>query len=231
VLTGSANWTSTGLGCQSNNVVVIDDPATAASYLDYWQRLRAESSAARATQSAAFRQTNQQPHTSAVDGGTVTVRLSPNTARQTKPTTDPPRPVDLVEVFDLIAGAKRGVIFLLFQPGRPSVVDAMLDAQAANPDLFVRGAATDRDAMGDYSTDLFHGTGSVAHVAAASAINDDFAFWQKELLLDVYDHYRWRYTLQSQGRRAWSGLSKSDKWQGKYFSGVIREEFRFFGGG
>ena len=172
------------------------------------------------------------------------------------------------------------------------MLDALLEAQAANPALFVRGAATDVNAIGDYSMDLFHRNGSVAHVAAASAIKDDFAFWQKELLklpgahavvhdkilvidpfsendcvvitgshnlgyrasynnddnmliirgnrgvaaayathvLDVYDHYRWRYTLQSTGNRAWTGLSKTDKWQGKYFSTVIREEFSFFGG-
>jgi phosphatidylserine/phosphatidylglycerophosphate/cardiolipin synthase-like enzyme len=293
VLTGSTNWTSTGLCTQSNNALIVDDDAVAAAYLEYWQAIKAESAAARGTQSAAFRTVNRQPLPAApVDGGSVTLWRSPNTTQQNKPANNPARPVDLTEVFALIAAARHGAVFLLFQPGRPSVLDALLDAQVADPTLFVRGAATDIDAIGDYSTDLYHRSGSVAHVAAASAIKDDFAFWQRELLklpgahaivhdkilvldpfsptdcvvitgshnlgyrasynnddnlvvvrgnpglaaaftthvLDVYDHYRWRYTLQTTGQRAWTGLSRSSKWQNKYFAASIKEEFRFFGG-
>ena len=293
VLTGSTNWTPTGLCCQSNNALVIDDPAVAASYLQYWQQIKAESQTTPATQSPAYRTANQQPATNPVDGGTVTRWRSPNTQQQTKPTTNPARPVDLVQVFDLIGAARHGVVFLLFQPGTPSVLDAVLDAQTANPALFVRGAATDPKAIGDYSTDLYHRTGSVAQVAAVSAIGDDFAFWQKELLklpdahavihdkilvidpfspaecvvvtgshnlgyrasynnddnlvivrgnpnlaaaytthvLDVYEHYRWRYTLQTQGQQAWTGLSKSPAWQNKYTAPAIHQELDFFGQG
>ena len=37
-------------------------------------------------------------------------------------------------------------------------------------------------------------------------------------VMDVYDHYRWRFTLGKSGDRAWTGLSRDDGWQDKYFS-------------
>ncbi len=290
VLTGSTNWTSTGLCCQSNNALLIQDTAVANHYLDYWQRLKAESPMPRATQTKLFRSANQPERTANVDGASVSIRFSPNTQLISKPSTDPERPADLAQVFDLIAGAKTGVVFLLFQPGKPSVLDAILAAQVADAKLFVRGAATDPTAIEEFGVDLYHRTNKPAHVAAASGIKDDFAYWQQELLklpgahaivhdkilvidpnsetdcvvitgshnlgyrasynnddnlmiirghrslaqaytthvLDVYDHYRWRYTLQTRGGKAWTGLNKTATWQGKYFSGPIQEEFRFW---
>ena len=45
-------------------------------------------------------------------------------------------------VFDLIDGAKQAVLFLAFDPGNNSILDAAGKALAKNPDLFVRGALT-----------------------------------------------------------------------------------------
>ncbi len=39
VLTGSTNWTWSGVAGQSNNCIVIDDEVIAGAYLDYWNRL------------------------------------------------------------------------------------------------------------------------------------------------------------------------------------------------
>jgi phosphatidylserine/phosphatidylglycerophosphate/cardiolipin synthase-like enzyme len=39
VLTGSTNWSTTGLCTQLNNVLVVEDPAIAARYLDQWNKL------------------------------------------------------------------------------------------------------------------------------------------------------------------------------------------------
>lgn len=36
-------------------------------------------------------------------------------------------------------------------------------------------------------------------------------------VMDVYDHYRWRFLLQQKGRSAWTGLQTNDTWQDKYF--------------
>lgn len=38
-------------------------------------------------------------------------------------------------------------------------------------------------------------------------------------VMDVYDHYRWRYQLQSKPQEAaYAGLDKTPAWQDKYFS-------------
>ena len=37
VLSGSTNWTSTGLCTQTNNALVIESPAVAQRYIDYWK--------------------------------------------------------------------------------------------------------------------------------------------------------------------------------------------------
>jgi PLD-like domain len=42
VLTGSCNWTDTGLCAQTNNSIVIEDAAVAARYMKYWKALQAE---------------------------------------------------------------------------------------------------------------------------------------------------------------------------------------------
>lgn len=42
VATGSTNWTETGLCTQTNNVIIIEDEALAAHYLEYWRRLKAD---------------------------------------------------------------------------------------------------------------------------------------------------------------------------------------------
>jgi hypothetical protein len=276
VLTGSTNWTYTGLCAQSNNSLIIESPELAAFYLDYWNRLKAEGD----VQSARFRQTNNQVHTAQVDGGRIDVWFSPNTRQQTKPSQNAETPSDMAEAFEVIDGAKRGILFLLFQPGSPSVMDEALARQEANASLFVRGAVTDPKAAQNYDVQLYHRPGEdAATVVSASEIRDQFSFWQKELLksspeahaiihdkivvvdpfspdcavitgshnlgfkasysndenllilrgnsavaaayavhvMDVYDHYRWRFTVQKQGDQAWAGLVTNDTWQDKYF--------------
>jgi phosphatidylserine/phosphatidylglycerophosphate/cardiolipin synthase-like enzyme len=39
VLTGSTNWTTSGLCTQLNNVLIVEDPDIAARYLDQWGKL------------------------------------------------------------------------------------------------------------------------------------------------------------------------------------------------
>ena len=189
VMTGSTNWTSTGICGQVNNAIVIESRPLAEAYLDFWTRMKAECPPGeRATQSADFRTRNKELSIESIrepreiDGAEVRLCLSPNTKQQSKPSQNPPAPVDMEELFTLIAGARQGILFLLFQPGRPSVLDAILEADIADPDLFVRGAATDPAAIEDYATTLFHRTGERAEVAAAAALDHDFSWWQKELL-------------------------------------------------
>src|SRR5262245_21091467 len=42
VLSGSTNWTSTGLCTQTNNVLVVESPALAQRYIAYWNALEAD---------------------------------------------------------------------------------------------------------------------------------------------------------------------------------------------
>ena len=285
VLAGSTNWTPTGLCSQTNNLIIVDSEPLARQYLAYWHALRAEGAA----QSAAFR-TSNRTQLPAVDlgagEGSIQAWFSPNTVRFTKPSKDPATPVDLQEVFDLMASAEKGVLFLAFIPGRPSIVTELRriydEKVQQGQRLFVRGAATDPGAAEEFKVELFHRTmRSDASVTSVAGINDPFSYWQRELyklghavihdkivvidpftdnctvitgshnlgfkasyandenmliirgnrtiaeaytahVLDVYDHFRWRYRLQkasSSGHpdTAWQDLEETDGWQDKYF--------------
>jgi len=278
VWTGSTNWTDTGLCAQSNNGILIKSSELAGMYLDYWKRLRADDS----EQGLPFRTENNHERQAKTDEAETPISLwfSPNTKRKSKPT-DAPTPDDMEAVFAAMNGAKEAILFLVFQPGSPSIVDEAGRIQDAKPDLFIHGAATDPQAAKDYSTALFHKTGSHSEmdVVAAAAIDDQFGYWEKELLksgpsahaiihdkivvidpfsencavitgshnlgyrasynndenmliirgdrklaeayathvMDIYDHYRWRFMLQQKHAAAWNGLATDDSWQDKYF--------------
>jgi phosphatidylserine/phosphatidylglycerophosphate/cardiolipin synthase-like enzyme len=285
VLTGSTNWTDTGLCGQANNAMIIENAELASAYRAYWERLSQDTEAAageaKELQGAAFRKANKTPvDVKLADGANIRVWFSPNTTQKSKTTTSA-APPDLDEVFGLIKAARQAVLFLAFQPGSPSIVDAIAAAQAANPALFVRGAVTDPKAASTFQTELFHLSGKKpdATVVPTTAIKDQFSFWEHELLkdpaghaiihdkivvidpfspncvvvtgshnlgyrasynndenmliitgkrklaeayaahvLDVYDHYRFRYLVQQQGEKAWSGLESDDSWQDRYFA-------------
>ena len=207
VLCGSTNWTQTGLCAQSNNSVIIEDPKIAAFYFDYWNRLKADTVAAgtnaNALQAADFRSANNKANVV----GNTTVWYSPNTKNKSKAaklvmpadlTAGAKQPADapgdMFEVFQAIHAAKQAVIFLEFQPGTPSVLDVIKSVEQANPGLFVRGAATDPKAIQTFNarvpmtTELYNrGTTQKPDVvfetgAAATAVNDQFGYWKKELL-------------------------------------------------
>ena len=297
VLTGSTNWTSTGVCTQSNNSVVIASPELAQAYLDYWNRLKADDSA----QGPALRQADRSSHTTAIDGAQTTVWFSPNMTQKSKPSKNPAEPPDLTDVFAAMAAAKHAIIFLVFQPGSPSIVEYAAACENAKPGLLVYGAATDPNANENYETLLIHRTtkdiGVVddnAAVVSASGVDTEFAYWQKELLklpeghaiihdkiividpmtpdcvvitgshnqgyrasynndenfvivrghqelaaayathvMDVYDHYRWRFTLKKSGvKNAFQGLDPTPKWQDKYFrpDSTARNEAMFWTG-
>jgi phosphatidylserine/phosphatidylglycerophosphate/cardiolipin synthase-like enzyme len=282
VLLGSTNWTDTGLCAQSNNALVANSPELAEAYVSYWKKLKADED-----QSAELRQFDGKPGaTVKIDDAEATIWFSPNMARQrSKPRKGAKKkaeatPPDLTEVFGLMDEAKEAILFLVFQPGSPSIVQKAAEIGKKKPHLFVRGAATDPKAVGSWDAILQHRAGAPPdRVVAASAIDDQFAFWQKELLksgprahaivhskivvidpmspnsvvitgshnlgyqasynndenllivrghadlarayavniMDVYDHYRFRYVIQKHGKAAFSGLDPTDKWQKKYF--------------
>lgn len=306
VLSGSTNWTFTGTCGQSNNAVLVQDNGLASAYLEYWNALNKDTvdsgnegpelpTSANLTngpQRSAFRASNAaHPVDAKVDGAAVRIWFSPNSPVYNKSPGKPPSAVDLDEINKLIGNAKEGVIFLAFQPGTPSVVDAIAAAKEANPKLFVRGAATSGTVASGFNTSLYHRETSKADlVVTATQIKDDFDYWAKELLklgfavihdkvvvidpfsddcvvitgshnlgvrastnndenlliikghrklaaayathvMDVYDHYRWRFQLQSQPHEAaFAGLDPTPKWQDKYFvqGGTPTQEVAFW---
>ncbi|WP_315832451.1 phospholipase D-like domain-containing protein [Bradyrhizobium prioriisuperbiae] len=176
VLSGSTNWTPTGLCAQSNNAIVIESPELAKQYLAYWKILQADTVKAKKDRSKlqdkGFRAANkkEKPDQDLEDsadkpGGTVRVWFSPNTVqksvpRSKKPGVKPPTPADLTEVFGLIENAKQGALFLAFIPGNPSIVSKLkevYDAKTKGGKLFyLRGAATSPDPASVFRVDLYH---------------------------------------------------------------------------
>jgi phosphatidylserine/phosphatidylglycerophosphate/cardiolipin synthase-like enzyme len=102
VLTGSTNWTSSGLCTQANNGLIIDDPAVAQDYFDAWNRIQAAGNGFPPSLIAA----NSTAKTFQVDGCRVTPWHVPTSHAQ-----------DLEYARKLIHSAKEGILFLFFNPG------------------------------------------------------------------------------------------------------------------
>jgi phosphatidylserine/phosphatidylglycerophosphate/cardiolipin synthase-like enzyme len=167
VLLGSTNWTSTGLCTQTNNALVVESSELAQRYMDYWQALKADIDASHGDQNSlqgstlrSFAHTNNGSSISNPiamgDGVTLEPMFSPNTKHVLA---SPPKetPNDMSRVFELIAGAKQAVLFLAFDPGNNSILDAAGHALAKNPDLFVRGALTSPQRASNFSAALHQG--------------------------------------------------------------------------
>lgn len=207
VLFGSTNWTSHALCAQTNNSIIAHSPALAVAYRDYWERLKSDThppgTNGKAEQSLDFREANAKPirPITLEDGsGTVDLWFSPNTrrARARSHGANEARPPDLTVVFDLIAKAQQAILFLVFEPGAPSIVDAIAAALKTKPSLFVRGAVTASQASGEFYTAI-HGGGANGkpnkhhkgdpplpedyRVIRAQGItaSDAFGQWEKEL--------------------------------------------------
>jgi phosphatidylserine/phosphatidylglycerophosphate/cardiolipin synthase-like enzyme len=137
VLTGSTNWTSSGLCTQANNALLIDDADVAADFLAAWNRLRAAGNQYPADLVAG----NDVVATHAVDGARITPWFVKTSAGQ-----------DLTAARGLINAASEGILFLFFNPGRyqqdpakrtllQDILDRTRDATspAFDPSLYVRG--------------------------------------------------------------------------------------------
>jgi phosphatidylserine/phosphatidylglycerophosphate/cardiolipin synthase-like enzyme len=122
VLTGSTNWTTTGLCTQLNNVLIVEDPAIASRYFNQWGKLVA----AKDDMPASLKASNSVP--TSRNNISVYYAASNNEA-EFKP------------VLDLIAGAKEGALFLMFMPGQSPLLSALLDRAQKN-DIYVRGVVS-----------------------------------------------------------------------------------------
>lgn len=102
VLTGSTNWTFSGLCTQANNGLIIDDPDVAQDFLNAWDRLKDAGSA----YPKPLITGNSTAQTYKVDDCSITPWFAATSAAQ-----------DLVYARKLIDAAKEGILFLFFNPG------------------------------------------------------------------------------------------------------------------
>jgi phosphatidylserine/phosphatidylglycerophosphate/cardiolipin synthase-like enzyme len=122
VLTGSTNWTTTGLCTQLNNVLIIENATIAKRYLDQWGKLVAAGN----DMPPALKTSNSTPTTDS----NITVHFAAtNNEAEFKP------------VLDLIKNAKDGALFLMFMPGQSPLLDALL-GRAQDNDIYVRGVVS-----------------------------------------------------------------------------------------
>jgi phosphatidylserine/phosphatidylglycerophosphate/cardiolipin synthase-like enzyme len=125
VLTGSTNWTTTGLCTQLNNVLIVEDATIAARFLNQWGKLVAAGD----DMPAALKASNSQP--------TSSNNISLYFAATNKE-------AEFQPVLDLIRGpkgAKAGILFLMFMPGQSPLLEALLDRILKN-DIYVRGVVS-----------------------------------------------------------------------------------------
>jgi phosphatidylserine/phosphatidylglycerophosphate/cardiolipin synthase-like enzyme len=122
VLTGSTNWTTSGLCTQLNNVLIVEDAGVAGRFLDQWGKLVAAGD----DMPASLKASNSKPTT---DNNISVYFAASNGEAEFKP------------VLDLIAGAKEGALFLMFMPGQSPLLDALLERVKKN-DVYVRGVVS-----------------------------------------------------------------------------------------
>jgi phosphatidylserine/phosphatidylglycerophosphate/cardiolipin synthase-like enzyme len=191
VLTGSTNWTATGMCSQSNNVTLLEDEKIAARYLEYWKLLLADT-AAGSTQEPELRTPDAvaPPDLALGDAteGVMRTWFSPNTVRKSKPPQNPPSPPDMAEVFDAIGNAKHGVLFLLFSAGAPSILQRVKEVEterrAADKEFFVRGAISDERTSREFATSVYNDSSLTQPntlITGIGGIDDPFAYWEAEL--------------------------------------------------
>lgn len=139
VLTGSTNWTCSGLCTQANNGLIIDDPAVAQAFLDAWDRIHAAGNSYPPALAAA----NSKAQTLTVDGCKITPWFVPTQHAE-----------DLDYARKLINAAKQGILFLFFNPGTfqpdetpekwtllQNILNRHHEGNNAyyNPDLYIKG--------------------------------------------------------------------------------------------
>ena len=184
VLTGSTNWTATGLCAQSNNAILIEDGKVAARFLEYWNLLLEDD----AKQAKPLRAADADaPPDLKLKGkaGTLRVWYSPNTSAKQKPK-EPDTPPDLEEVFERIRAARDGVLFLVFNPGLPSILSELKDvaAQRTGKPFFLRGAISDDPMAGKFATRVYNDSvlkNPNLLITGVGGVPDHFSFWSKEI--------------------------------------------------
>lgn len=192
VLTGSTNWTPTGLCGQTNNMVIINSPDIAAQYKQYWDEMKKEDGTEQKQGKNLRDWCAKKPKGKKInEKASATVWFSPNTVLRNKPA-NAPTPVDMDAVYKLIEKAKESVLYLVFNPGSPSIIEKIKEVAAQRPadkPLFVRGAVSDAKIANKVTTNIVSGdilkrpdTYYFDRVTGVAAIPGPFSYFEAELL-------------------------------------------------
>lgn len=166
VLTGSTNWTSTGLAGQTNNTLLIEDDKVADIFLAYWHRMKKDKlklpnplskGMSDNQQGLEFRESNKSASKIDLQDGTlITTWFSPNMEQRKKPpsnTKKAPTPPDLEHVYRLMRQAKEAIIFLAFYPGQKGndcIIGEVINIGLHDNALRITGAVSSAQAMPNY---------------------------------------------------------------------------------
>jgi phosphatidylserine/phosphatidylglycerophosphate/cardiolipin synthase-like enzyme len=102
VLSGSTNWTCTGLCTQANNSIIVEDAMLGQYFIDEWNLLKAAGNG----YPPELINANSKSKTFNIDGGTIVQWFAPTSGGP-----------DLDYARELINGAEQGILFLFFNPG------------------------------------------------------------------------------------------------------------------
>jgi len=198
ILTGSTNWTATGLCTQSNNAIIIESGDLARQYLDYWHALKKDAEAAgipatpepkKDLQGETLRnecvvERGQLPLNA---GSKVVAWFSPNTPKPLGKKRGP-TPVDLAHVYQALNDAKQSVLFLAFMPGKAGsensahFLQELEKVAAAKKFLFVRGAVSDPDLANEFDMKTLQVSDTEnAMISSPQGIFRNFKAWRKEI--------------------------------------------------
>ncbi|MBS1164520.1 MAG: hypothetical protein H6R00_545 [Proteobacteria bacterium] len=179
VWTGSTNWTTTGLCTQANNAVLIRNPDLAQFYLDQWHALV---DAGDSTPNRLYK----------ANGKPKTTGSAPNSPKGTTLWFTPLRGgLDLEEAGALIAEAKDGILFLMFNPGpRGTLLNDIIELASPGspnykPDLYIQGVVNQNPGTNKNPVVLFNRGERIeanADVVLPAAIPGALKYWKKELL-------------------------------------------------
>ena len=164
VLTGSTNWTMTGLCTQANNGLIVDDPEVAQYFLDEWHHIKD----AKNGYPADFATFNSTSKTFPLDGGSITQWFVPTTDAQ-----------DLEFARKLISNAKDGVLFLFFNPGTFAGPDKPEKQWTLLQNILVRDHDSTRP---DYNPNLY--VRGVVNQEIAGLTTEDRGRTKKHAVLD-----------------------------------------------
>jgi phosphatidylserine/phosphatidylglycerophosphate/cardiolipin synthase-like enzyme len=169
VLSGSTNWTWSGVCGQSNNCVVVEDDGIAKSFRDYWQLLfdhplptppATTDPNPTADQGDVVKNADRTPFNGPMPANsTAQSWFSPNMPGKQQPPSakqkpQPAPPPDMDQLFSLMRKAHKMILFAVFLPskgGVHSVIEQAIELGLADTSLQVIGAISDPMAWGNWS--------------------------------------------------------------------------------